>query len=181
MVPAQETSVRSLTIDVFGTIDHVSIYDGDATVGGYGSWGITGSLALRSHLPFGAEIFAPFTPKDSDPYSLTPRILMPGGWVTLSLSKDPREGPDLFLAAGVAYLDIADWPDFSDCEPPTCFHEGGPSIRNGGSWTFLWGGGFTYKFPGRLSLRVDARIPSKTDAVREKPVRIGFGVGFRVR
>lgn len=180
-VRGQESTSHPLTIDVFVTVDRVSIYDGDATVGGYGNWGMTGSLAFRSRFPFGAEIFVPSTPKDTDPYSLTPRILLPGGWITLSLSNDPREGLDVFLAAGASYMEISGWPVHMPCYPPGCWREGGPSFLNGGSWSFVWGGGLTYRTEGRLTFRVDARVPSKTAEIKERTTRIGAGLGFRVR
>jgi len=177
---AQESQAPVITLDAFGLIDRVAIYDGDATVGGYSNWGFTGSLSLRSAFPIGGELFIAYTPKDTDPYSLTPQILLPGGWITLSLGKDPRRGLDVFLAAGAAYLDVSGWPDFSDCIPPECFKEGGPTIQNGGDWSFVWGGGVDYRFPGRIRLRLDARIPSETDAIQERTTRIGIGAGLRI-
>ena len=178
---AQERKTFPMTIDVSGSVDWVSLYEGDLYVRNNSSWGFTGSLALRSGFPLGGEVFLAFTPSDDEPDGPTPRILLPGGWATLSLSRDPRESWDVFVAAGVAYLDIAEWPVYPDCNPPECWIEGGPNIQNGGSWSVVWGGGATYKTPGRLSLRLDVRVPSGTDEIEERTTRVGLGAGFRVR
>ncbi|MBT8398173.1 MAG: hypothetical protein HKO65_09240 [Gemmatimonadetes bacterium] len=180
-VVAQEREVFPITVDVSGSVDWVFLYQGDMYTRDNSAWGVTGSLAFRSGFPLGAEIFLAFTASDDEQDSPTPRILLPGAWATLSLSRDPRESWDVFFAAGVAYLDISEWPTYPDCNPPECWIEGGPNIQNGGSWSVVWGGGATYTLPGRLRLRLDVRVPAATDEIESRTTRVGLGVGVRVR
>lgn len=171
---AQEAEERAFRVDAFGSVDRVYLYSGDATVGAYSGWGLTGSIALRSRSPVGGEVFFAFSPKDSDPYSRSPRLLIPGGWVTVSFIGDPTSGADMFLAVGATYMHTAGWLDYSGCQPPECFAEGGPNFRNGGEFRLVWGAGFAYHLPKLLSLRMDLRVPSGIP-------RVGAGVGVRVR
>lgn len=180
VVRAQESEAHAITVDAFGTLDRVAIYQGDATVGAYSSWGFTGSLSLRSALPVGGELFVSHTPEDTDPYSRTPRIRLAGGWLTLGTGKDPRRGLAVFVAVGAAHLEVSGWPDYSRCVLPECFREGGPTIENGADWTLVWGGGVAYRLPGRVSVRLDVRVPSKTDALQERTTRIGIGAGLQI-
>ena len=179
-LPAQSTEAAPSHLDASVSVDWVPLYEGDATVGGYSTWGVTGSLGIRSSFPIGGELFLAFTPKDDDPYARSPRILIPGGWLTFSFLEAPARSVDLFVAAGAAYVDIAGWPDSSDCLPPECFAEGGPSFQNGGEFSFIWGGGLAYHFPGGLLLRLDLLKPSKNDVYGDPSLRIGGGVGFRM-
>jgi len=179
-LPAQSAETAPFHLDASVSVDWVPLYEGDATVGGYSTWGVTGSLGIRSSFPIGGELFLAFTPKDDDPYARSPRILIPGGWLTFSFLKAPARGVDLFVAAGAAYVDIAGWPDSSDCLPPECFAEGGPSFQNGGEFSFIWGSGLAYHFPGGLLLRLDLLKPSKNDVYGDPSLRIGGGVGFRI-
>jgi hypothetical protein len=179
-LPAQSPDAAPFRLDASASVDWVPLYEGDATVGDYSTWGVTGSLGIRSSFPLGGELFLAFTPKDDDPYARSPRILIPGGWLTFSFMEAPTQGVDLFVAAGAAYVDIAGWPDSSDCVPPDCFAEGGPNFRNGSELSFLWGGGLAYRFPSGLLLRLDLRKLSKSDVFGDPSLRIGGGVGFRL-
>ena len=171
---AQDEGTHSVRLDAFATADRVSLYGGDATVGGYSGWGLTGGLGLRSRSPFGAEVFFAFSPKDEDPYSPSPRFLIPGGWVTISFVGNPTSGADVFMGLGTAYVNTAGAPDNSGCQPPECFAEGGPDFRDGNDLAFDWGGGVSYHLPGLFSLRMVVRVPSGTP-------RVGAGVGVRVK
>ena len=170
----QSEGTNQVRLDALATVDRVSLYGGDATVGGYSGWGLTGGLALRSRSPFGAEAFFAFSPKDEDPYTPSPRFLIPGGWVTISFSGDPTAKADVFLGLGAAFVNTAGAPDHSGCQPPECFAEGGPDFRNGNDLVFIWGGGVSYHLPGLLSFRLAVRVPSGEP-------RVGAGVGVRVR
>ncbi len=178
---AQEREMFPMSIDAFGSVDWVSIYEGDSFFGVGFTWGFTGSLVFRSGSPLGGEIFLAFTPSDDGRDFATPRIFLSGGWATFSLSKDPRESWDVFVAAGAVYLNIAGWPVPPDCSSPPCFGSRWPDIVDEASWVVVWGGGATYRPPGRLSLRLDVRVPSGTEEIEERTTRVGLGFGFRVR
>jgi len=168
-------------IDVSGSLEWVSIYDGDATVGSVSNWGLTGSLSYRSGTPFSAELFLAYSPEDSDPYDLSPQFLISGGWATLSVRQLPASGFDLFFGLGAAYFRVSDWPDFSACfEDPMCFAEGGPNFRNGGAVSVVWGGGFLFRFPGPMTVRGDLKMFSTNRVLRQNAPRIGLGLGWRI-
>ena len=171
---AQDQGSHSLRVDAFASVDWVSLYFGDATVGGYSGWGLTGGVALRSRSPFGGEVFFAFSPKDEDPYSRSPRFLIPGGWLTISFNGNPTAKADIFLGLGVANVNTAGARDYSGCLLPECFAEGGPDFEDGNDLTVVWGGGASYHFPGLLSLRLTLRVPAGTP-------RVGLGVGVRLR
>lgn len=176
---AQELKAPGSRIEAVASADWVSFYRGDATVGGYSSWGFTGSLTLRTETLLGGELFFAFSPSHESPR--TPRLLMPGGWATISLTRDPREGLDIFLALGAAYVNLSDWDRDLPCLPPGCFAEGGAGFNEGSSLSAVIGGGVVYRSSEVFSLRLDLRVPTKNDLLQESTPRIGFGVGYRVR
>ena len=178
---AQERKTFPVTLDAYGSVDGVSLYDGDRFFGAGFTWGFTGSLAFRSGSPLGGEIFMAFTPSDDGRDVPTPRVSLSGAWATLSLPKDPRKPWDLFVAAGLAYLDITGWPYYPECTQDGCVYAGWPDIVDEASWVVVWGGGATYRPPGRIGLRLDVRVPSGTGEIEERTTRVGLGLGFRVR
>lgn len=90
---AQLTDSLLIRIDAWGSIDRVALYDGDATVGGYSTWGGALSLGLRSPFPIGAELFLSFSPRNNDPRLLSLRfdVRFPGS-SSVSEQAIPRFG-----------------------------------------------------------------------------------------
>ena len=88
---AQERKTFPVTLDAYGSVDGVSLYEGDRFFGAGFTWGFTGSLAFRSGSPLGGEIFMAFTPSDDGRDVPTPRISLSGAWATLQPPQRPEK------------------------------------------------------------------------------------------
>jgi hypothetical protein len=180
--PAQERQPFVGRVDLSASAEWVSIYEGDATVGEVSNWGLTGSLGYRSQAPLGGELFFSFSPKNDHPYDRKPRLLISGGWALLSLRRSPDSSGEIYLGLGGAYVNVGGWPDFSGCTPEIgCFHEGGPSFRNGGGFSVVWGGGLFYRLTGGWSVKVEMKRFTTNDVLGQPAPRYGVGFGWQVR
>jgi len=180
-IAAQKSGPPSIRVEAVGSINWVSLHDGELYDSGNSAWGFMGSLAFRRGQRLGAEVFMEFTPSNQESHKQTPQLLSSGAWITLSLTPDPARAFDLFIAAGAAYVDISDWPDIADCDDYVCVIPDRLDFKRGGAFSFIFGSGITYQLPGPFSLRLDVRLPSKSSVLGERTVRLGGGVGFRVR
>lgn len=179
LVAQVETSGVGLHVAVSAL--RVSLYRGDATVGPVSNLGWAATLGVRSPRHFGGEMFATFLPVSDDPYDRAPQLVTVGGWATLSVSPHPHRGLDVFGGAGVAYLGVRGWPDFSGCTPEVgCFLEGGPSFENGDSVVPVLGAGMTYSLRP-LAVRVDVRWIPSGDHAGQSTTQTGLGVAFVIR
>ncbi len=180
VLSAQDAAPR-VAIDVAASAVRFSIYGGDATVGPVANIGWAGSVSARSTSGLGGELFLSLLPASDDPYDPSPRLTTFGGWLTLGLNRTPHEGFDIFGGAGMAYLAVRGWPDFSDCTLDVgCFAEGGPNFENGGSVVTVAGGGVLYSFRP-LAVRGDVRVIPSNSHARQRTVQLGLGVAVLLR
>jgi hypothetical protein len=175
----EDTSGSGLYVAVSAL--RVSLYRGDATVGPVSNLGWAGTVAARSPSNLGGELFVTFLPVGRDPYDRAPQLVTVGGWATLSLSPHPRRGLDVFGGAGLAYLGVRGWPDFSGCTPEVgCFLEGGPSFENGDSVVPVVGAGMTYSHRP-VAVRADLRWIPSSDHAGQSTIQTGLGVALVLR
>lgn len=172
---------RLLGVHVAASVDRVSIYRGDATVGAISKVGWSLTTALRSPSHVGGALFLATSPSSQDPTARAPRLWVGGGWGTFSLNRNPHAGFDVFVGTGLAYLSVRGWPDFSGCLPELgCFREGGPSFENGDAVALVVGGGVTGAL-GRVILRGDVRLVPANDVAGQTLVFAGLGLGLVLR
>ena len=115
-----------------------------------------------------------------EPDKPTPQLLSSGAWLTLSLTPEPGQNLDLFIAAGTAYVDVSGWPDFAECEGYGCV-PARTNFESGGAFSLALGSGITYQLRGPLSVRFHVRLLSESSVLRERIVQFGGGVGLRVQ
>ena len=169
-IASAQESRFSLAPQLVASVDRVSS-------GGVAKPGWSASLGVRTSQHLGADLFVASSSLQSSP--IAPELRIAGGWITLSVSRTPQQGADLFGGFGLAYFGVRGWPDFSGCQPPLCFYESARGFENGDSYAMVLGGGATYTLRFLL-VRADVRWVLPNEGADQTVLNTGVGIGLTV-